>query len=278
LSVSGKLEIAAVQDLGGLGRAEGARVPYTWAHASIFPLLLPWLGVSLLLLIKRNRAPGAWWVWVAVLCGFALQPLLRVVLPLPSSSEREVVVQTLTALNFGMAAAWLLSGFLARKHRFLSFLALFGIIFGVATAAYLSQLWGDERGEAMVGGIAVALCAFIISGAISLVGLIARKRYGPVRLVVWSAVMVAGLCLLVLAPFFVFAVLSNPGIQDITKGFATALLVLFGMNLGTLLVYLVLAFATNFYRLRLKGLLHIQTEELPPVIAPAAVAELAGAK
>lgn len=266
-----------MQDLGGLGRTEGSHVAYSWTRASIFPLLLPWLGVSLLLLIKRNRAPGAWWVWAAVLCGFALQPLLRVVLPLPSSSEREVVVQTLTALSFGMAAAWLLVGFLGWKHRFLSFLALLGIILGFATGAYVSQLWGDERGEAVIGGIAIAMCAFIISGALSLAGLIARKRYGAVRLVVWSAVMVAGLSLLVLAPFFVFAVLSNPGI-NIIKGFAIALLVLFGMNLSTLLVYLVLAFATNFYRLRLKGLLHVETEELPPVIAPAASAELAGAK
>jgi len=266
-----------VQDLDGLGRTEGARVAYTWARASIFPLLLPWFGVCLLLLIKRNRAPGAWWVWAAVLCGFALQPLLRAVLPLPSSSEREVVVQTLTALNFGMAAAWLLSGFLAGKHRFLSFLALFGFIFGVAAAAYLAQLWGDESGEAMVGGIAVAMCAFIISGALSLAGLIARKRYNPLRLVVWSAVMVAAFSLLVLVPFLVFAVLSNPGI-NIIQGFATALLVLFGMNLSTLLVYLVLAFATNFYRLRLKGLLHVETEELPPVIAPPVAADLAGAK
>jgi hypothetical protein len=51
-----------------------------------------------------------------------------------------------------------------------------------------------------------------------------------------------------------------------------------GITFGVMLPFLVLSFANNLYRERLKGLLHLGGAEAPPVVTPplSAVPEAAG--
>ncbi len=89
--------------------------------------------------------------------------------------------------------------------------------------------------------------------------------------------MTIGATFLVLAPFFIFAGLANPGRVPIAE-FLEGLGLLAGMNLAMLLIYLVLSLATGFYRQRLIGLLRLGAPEQPPVIPVPPALELTGAK
>ena len=88
--------------------------------------------------------------------------------------------------------------------------------------------------------------------------------------------VVAATCL-VIAPFFAFAWMANPGRVPIAE-FLEGVGLMAGMNLSMLLVYLVLSFATGFYRRRLIGLLRLGAPEQPPVIPVPPALELTGAK
>ncbi len=261
-----------------MGEIEGTRVAYIWTPASLFPRLVPWLALLALLALKRNRAAGAWWIWAGVLGGFAMETLLRAPAGLIPSQPLDALAEALEAMNFGLAAVWLLSGYLAWKHRFLSFLAILGIglVFGMGCNV-LGQFDSNGLGEAILGGVIVAMNALIISVALSLAGLVNRRRYRPVRLLVWSTVLTIAAATLIVAPFFIMATLGNPGRVPV-KEFLQGLGLLAGMNLALVLVYLLLSFVTGFYRQRLIGLLQLGTLEPPPVISPEPAPELAAAK
>lgn len=266
-----------MQDLGGLGAREGTRVVHTWTPPSVFPSLVPWVALLALLALKPNRAGGAWWIWGAVFGGIGFQALLRTCVTFLPSQPLEALAEALQALNLGMAAVWLLSGYLSWRHGFLTYLGTLGILAGFSGGAYLlGQSWGGG-GEAVISGTVVALGAFVIASALGLAGWLSRNHYRPVVLSVLCGLAVAVVSLLVLAPFAVFAVVTSPGSFPVLE-FLQGVGLLTAMNLGLLLVYLVLAFASDFYRQRLKGFLHLGTHERPPVIAPPLGVELAGAK
>ncbi|HEY5911429.1 MAG TPA: hypothetical protein VJA21_12585 [Verrucomicrobiae bacterium] len=252
-----------------MGAPEGARVAVNWVPPSILPHLVPWLALLALLALKPNRAAAAWWIWLPVLFStLGLEYLLRASASFIPSQGLEMLIEGLKALSFGLAAVWLLSGYLAWKHRFLTFLAVLGISLGFGEATYLlSQVVSGGGLEAMLGAVMIAFCTLIISTGLALAGLICRKRYGASRVLAWCVVMVVAMTTLAVTPFFVFAVVANPG-QTPIKEFFQSLGLLAGINAGALAVYLLFSFACRFYRDRLKGLLHLGAPELPPMIAP----------
>ncbi len=226
--------------------------------------------------LKRNRAAGAWWIWAGILGGLALDPLFRACAGFVPSQPLEELAEALKALSFGFAAVWLLAGYLEWKHRLVSFLAVLGIslAFGIG-AGLVTRSWSMP--DAFVRVLIVALGSVMCSVALSLTGLICRKSYSPIRLLAWAVPIVAVSTALILAPFFFFAFLSNPGRVPV-KELAQSVAVMAGMNLGVLLIYLLLSIATAFYRRRLQGLLHLGERELPPVIAPIPAPEFVTAK
>ncbi len=261
-----------------MGAVEGPRLAYTWTRTNVVPSLIPWLVLLGLLTLKPNRAPGAWWIWAAVLCSLGLPHLIAAAVPFLGGGPRDLLTEVLMAVGLGIAASWLLPGILVRKGRFLTWLAWFGVSVVFSLGFYLtSQSWGEAVVPIPVGAIVIGVCLFIISVALSLAGLITRKRYTPFRLAVWSAVMVAALASLVLMPFFIFALYDSPG-ANVRREFGQALGLLIGMNIGVLLVYLVLSLATAFYRERLRALLHLTAPQLVPTPAPAPEIEFSETK
>ena len=73
--------------------------------------------------------------------------------------------------------------------------------------------------------------------------------------------------LVVIAPFFVTAMIASPGNVPVAALIGTVLCTT-GISFGLLLPFLILSFANDFYRVRLKDLLHLGREAPPPVIAP----------
>jgi hypothetical protein len=235
---------------------------------SIFPNAAPWLALLALLALKRNRSPAAWWIWLAVIGGLVLEGLLRGSGSFLPSQPLDMLAEALKAVNFGLAAVWLWSGYLGWKHRFLAFVALFGILTAFGGAYCLVTHAGENGTEDTIGSLTVvALSALILSLALSLAGLICRNRYRPVRLLLWCLVMALASSGLVLAPFFVFALLSAG--QLVIWEFLLASMILAGMNCGVLLVYLVFSFVNGFYRGRLQALLKIRGTGPPPAFVPA---------
>ncbi len=278
MTASGKLEIAASQDLGGLGAREGPPVSFNWTPVSVVPHLIPWLAILALLALKSNRAPGAWSIWAAVICGFLLDAGLRASATLIPAQPLDALSAALKSLNFGLAAVWLFSGKLEWKHRFLTFLGMLGILilFGFGTFL-VSETGRNASGEEAAIGIVLGMNIFIVAVALSLGGLICRKRYQPVALLCWSAVMVVALIALIMAPFLVFAIVTNPG-QLAVREFAEGFMLLAAMNFGTILVYLLLSFVSGFYRERLKGFLKLGQQEAPPLVPPLVTVEMAATK
>ena len=259
-------------DLGGLGAKEGAPVNYHWTVPSIIPSLLPWLAVLLLLLVKSNRCGQAWWIWVPLGCVAAVGQLLQPAFGFIPSETAAMFLDLVSSLAIGVAAVWLLAPQLARSHRLLTFLCLVPTLGIFSLFSFLmKQDWGG-------GGTAVALAmlvplaigVFVVAVAILLAGLACRGRYRPWGLYLWIFLSLLALWLVILTPFFAFAMIVSGG-QLPWQEFFVVVLVLTAAGFGTLLPFLVLSSANSLFRERLKLLLHLGRETLPPVLPPAVV-------
>jgi hypothetical protein len=231
-----------------------------------------------LLAFRRNREPSAWWVFAALACGFGLQPLLRSTLSFIPSQPLDAFADAVNAVNFGLGAVWLVSGYLVWRHRFVTFLAILATLscYGAATFI-LGVSWDGGMGETMISATIVLISAFILALALTLAGLACRHRYRPIRLSAWSLVFSVAGSLLVISPFLLIALINNPGRLMLAE-FLESVGVLAGISFGVMLPYLVICFFNEFYRERVKGLLHLGREEAPPVIVAAPVAQEAVAK
>jgi hypothetical protein len=198
----------------------------------------------------------------------------------------DVLFDIPVAMAFGLAVLWLLPPCLGRGHRlsaFLSewFLLLAFILFSFAALAGWNQgaepIIGllDPRQFAATAGVGLmgaplvvplALLASVVAAAMALGGLACRGRYHPCRIclrlflslvAVWFAVAAALHFLCPAASLF-----------GIEFGILLCLaLFMAGFTFAMLLPFLVLSWASPFYRERLKALLNVKPET-PPVAAP----------
>ena len=265
----------AYADLGGLGSKQGAPVTYDWVMPSLTPQVLPWLAILALLMLKPNRCAMAWWILVPLACvAWASNPpeSLRELLP---SSQFDIFLELIGALGFGLAAVWLLSGYLDWKHRMLAFL---GILVALGAFGLLTCVVRQGLGiETLQAGIFVAASALVISVALTLAGLVCRGRYGGLRLSLWLFGALVLVWLLVIGPFAVIAAIASGGNVPLGQ-FLGVVPMMAGFSFGVVLPFLVLSFANGFYRERLKGLLHLGAAAPPPMITSRmqAVLEAAG--
>ena len=259
--------MVAYSDLGGLGSKQGVAVAYDWLMPSLMPQVLPWLAILVLLMLKPNRCASAWWVLVPLGCVAGVASAPQSWLELLPSSQFEMFLEWIGALGFGLAAVWLLSSYLGWKHRMLTFLWMLVAQLGFSMLAFaIRQGWEETGPETMQVGIAVAASVLVVSVALSLVGLVCRRRYGWLRLSLWLMAAVVVVWLVVIGPFFLIAVISSGGNVPLVAVFGVVG-VAAGITFGVLLPFLVLSFANGFYRERLKGLLHLGAAPTPPVIA-----------
>ena len=258
----------AVSDLGGLGAKEGSPVVYNWTRPNPLPVLLPWLAVLLLLLLKPNRCAQAWWIWVPVGCVAGAEAVLRSELGFIPSSLQDMLGGTVGAVGFGLAAVWLIAGYLGWKHRAVAWVGTLLALGGMSLLAFVISQGLEGVGPQMFQGmILLAAGALVISLAITLAGLVYRGRYGVLRLCLWLITALLAVWLLLTGPFFAFAMIFSPSNVPVLALVGTVF-ALAGVSFGVLLPFLVLSFVNAFYRARLKDLLHVGREADPPVIAP----------
>ena len=259
LTAGGKLTIVASSDLGALGSRDGSPITCEWVPG-IAPLLLPWLAILGLLALKPNRRAAAWLIWLPLGCvaGFTLAPLP--ILP----EDTNFFLDVMAALGVGLAAVWLLTSYLRRSHRLLTFLCLLCTLAGFSALAALAKQGLNV--ELLQIGIVLAAGILASAAALSLGGLICRGRYRPAGLCLWLLVSLASIWLLIAAPIFLIAVIAAGESISWNEFFVPVLGIAAG-NFALLLPFLILSSANPFYRERLKALLHVRPEAPPPLSA-----------
>jgi hypothetical protein len=251
----------ASSDLGGLGPKDGAPVAYDWALPSLAPLFLPWLAVLVLLTLKPNRRGEAWWIWLPLGCVAGLAMLSS--FDDSTFSNLGMFLEVIFAMTFGFAAVWLLSSYLGRSHRILTFLCVLPTLAGFSLLTFMAREgWTPEGGEALQVGILLALGAFAISVALMVSGLLCRSRYRPVGIYLWLFVSLTVVWFVVATPFLVFAMIASggriPWVAMFAGGFAMA-----AVSFAALLPFLVLSSCSPLFRERLKQLLNVSGPALP---------------
>ena len=256
-------------DLGGLGAKEGAPVSYQWTPPSLIPSFLPWLAVLLLLLVKSNRCGQTWWIWVPLGCVAVIEQLSRSAFEFLSSGGADIFLEMAGSLAFGVAAVWLLAPQLARSHRLLTFLCIVPTLGIFSLFSFLmKQDWGGgDTALALAMLVPLAIGVFVVAVAILLAGLACRGRYRPLGLYLWIFLSLLALWLVILTPFFAFAMIVSGG-QLPWQEFFVVVLVLTAAGFVTLFPFLVLSSANSLFRERLKLLLHLGRETPPPVLPP----------
>jgi hypothetical protein len=261
--------------LGALGAKEGLPFEYNWALPSMGPLLFPWLVILGLLALKPNRRAAAWWVWLPLGCVAVMEQLSLSATGFLPSGTADMFLELAGALAFGIAAVWLLAAQLARSHRLLTFLCLLPVLAGFTLFGFLvKQDWsGDGAIVALVTVVPLAIGVLVVAAALLLTGLACRGRYRPLGLYLWIFLSLLALWLVILTPFFAFAMVVSGG-QLPWQEFFIIVLVLTATGFATLFPFLVLSSASPFFRERLKALLHVRPEVPPPMNTPLPDAQL----
>ncbi len=249
---------------------------------NIAPLLLPWLAVLALLALPSNRNARAWWIWAplvgVVLAGAGLEAAAGAA----NNEELSFSVQAACAGAFGLAAVWLLGAGLARRGRAVSIVLMALAFTAVSLLAFVvspvwEQLW-DLRRYAPLILLYMLLywitCGLVFAGGLNLTGWMCRKRFTCPRVLfrlpfwLWVMWLVAGALLGCVMTFVIHDSFE-------WMGMLMGTLVLALVSFGIILPYLILSFASSFYRQRLKELLRLPTADAsPPAPTPSPVAEL----
>jgi hypothetical protein len=264
LTAGGNLSIVTSSDLGGLGAKNGTPVAYKWELPGMGPQLLPWLAILGLLVLKTNRTASAWLIWLPVGCVLALT-----LLPLSLPAGSDILPDVFGALAFGMAATWLLSGYLRKSHRLITFFCILFTLAGFSLLAFVARESADLLEFQLVPfAIVLGVGVFISAVALSLGGWLCRRSYHPFALGVWLFVSLFIVWLAVTGPFFIVALISSGGAIPWSEFFVPVL----GMaaaNFVLLLPFLILSSANSLFRERLKFLLHVPSPAPPTLNLPA---------
>jgi hypothetical protein len=230
--------------------------------------MLPWLALLSLLLLKPNRCAQAWWIWASVAGVAAVGAASQSEMSFMPSSQAQFFGGAVNAAGFGLAAVWLVAGYLRWKHRALAWVGTLLALAGFSLLTYgIAQAAEGIGGETLAGMVLLTIGAAVISLAIALAGLACRGRYRPLGLCLWLLSALVVVWLLVMGPLFLVAVVFSSG-HIPALALAEFVLSAAALSFGVLLPFLILSFANAFYRARLKDLLHLGRETPPPVLAP----------
>ena len=174
--------------------------------------------------------------------------------------------QVTRALAFGLAAVWLTATHLASKVRILTSLNMLAVLAGFGLLAYITgQDWSEAASQQFVAPVFLGVLALAIVTALSLAGLVCRRRFQPLRLLFWMLVWLAAVFAVIMLPFGLLAFFTSGGEVWIELGGAILVGTLVGF--AVVLPFLLLAFANGLYRERFRHLLRLELASPPPLLA-----------
>ena len=160
--------------------------------------------------LKPNRCAGGWLIWLPLGCVFAFTLALPPILPAgtrlfswmssprwpsgwPPSGCCQIICGGNIACSRSLCVLLALAGFSAAGRR--------------------GQTRPGPAGKRIACKSAFVLAIGVLAStvALSLGGLICRSRYRPLGLYLWLLILLAGVWLVIAAPFFLFAVIASGG-------------------------------------------------------------------
>ena len=262
LTVGGQLSIVASHDLGALGAKDGMPVIYNWVagHCADDAAVAGDSGIAGL---ETESSRGC----LADLAADRMPDRDSIRRSRRASrTERNLSAMPLPTWRLVWRVVWLLSDYLRRGHRILTFLCVLLAMAGFSALAFVSQQSLNMTSETISVAIALAVGVATTTAALSLCGLICRGRYRPIGLYVWLLLVLAVTWLVIFGTFYLLITLAQRGAVEAGEVFLPILALAAG-NFAVLLPFLILLSASPLYRERLKALLHVKPEP-PPMPAP----------
>lgn len=220
-----------------------------------------WIVLALaILLFRENRYPRVLLIFIPIFLIRLLWSWFQPVLGAPSD-VLEVFRALIDALAVGMAVLWLLAYKLGNRNRFISFLLALIVLVGITVVAVVSyQVWASFINNGLVIfqslGIATMLLIFVLAGRHC------RKRYGPWRFMLWLALWTMVISLLAIIAYFLIAEVRSDPVEELIRQMPQVLLVglIFAICIYLLnLPFMILAFATPFFRERFYAYFHLKS-------------------
>ena len=239
-------------DIADLGPNQGAEAGYNWKWYHNTPSLALWLVLAAaLILIKANRTPRILLILVPLLIVKVLWFLLIQMMDFRSPGDVEMFNMMFNSLIAGITFLWLFAPKLGRFNPWIVFFLAFALIsmfFLLGSVSYLGFLFSQDAvvALAMLGVVALAMLLGYV-----LAGWRCRKRYGPVRFMLWLAVWMVAACLACIIVFYIITFFIQKVPISITRILFMASIM--GLILAIFLYvinlpYMILALRNSFFR------------------------------
>jgi len=268
----GEIRFVSSVDISNLGPKQGAEVVYNWRWYHSIPSLALWLVLAAaLILIKTNRTPRILFILVPLLIVNILWFLLTQMMGFSSSTDVEMFNMMFNSLVTGITFLWLFAPKLGRYNPWIAFflaLALIETVFLVGIVSYLG--FGFSQNAVVALAMLAVLALGMLLGFV-LASWRCRKRYGPVRFLLWLAVWMVAACLACTLVFyaivcFVLCFVQKAPIPISTILFvASAVGLVFAVCLYVInLPYMILALRSSFFRERFYACLRLKAMPAAP--------------
>ena len=169
-------------------------------------------------------------------------------------------------LAVGVAAVWLLGGYLRGKPGPLVFLGMLFILTGFGAMTFAATADWGEFGLQFAMFVVLGVAALVMALSLRLAGWFCRRQLRALKLSLWLLACLAAIWLLVVTPFAVITAAVSDGVE--WWSMLGGALAFAGASFAVILPFLILAFANAFYRERLKGLLGLAAPSTPPPVIP----------
>jgi len=249
-------------DIGDLGPNQGAEAGYNWRWYHSIPNLTLWLVLAAaLIFIKANRTPRILLILVPLLIVNILWYLLTQMMDFASPGDVEMFNMMFNSLVAGITFLWLFAPKLGRFNPWIAFFLAFALIsmfFLLGSVSYLGFVFSQE---AVVALAILGVAALAMLLGFVLAGWRCRKRYGPVRFMLWLAVWMVAACLVCILLFYTIVFFAQKAPIPITTILFVASVV--GLVLGGCLYvinlpYMILALRSSFFRERFYACLRLK--------------------
>jgi len=257
--------ISSPQDIGSLGIKEGTATIYPWKwYYSVSALGLWIVLAAAILLVRDNLNPRVLLIFIPIFLVRLLWSGFHPILGAPSD-VLAVLGILIDAFVVGMAMLWLLAYKLGNRNRLISFMLALGVLVAVSFVAIVShQAWSSRATFQIFVNQALWIVTMLL--VFVLAGWRCRKRYGPLRFMLWMALWMIVISLVGMIIFFLISVRpsGNELIEHIPEVLVAGLILalcIYMLNLP----FMILAFVTPFFRERFYAYFHLKSM---PIVSP----------
>lgn len=261
------MKIIPSANLGDLGPKQGQAAAFNWKWYYSVPGFAIWFVlIAVIALPKSNHNINVLTILLPIAVLNLLWPILVKVTSMPSSGASQFFA-IFQSMLIGIAILWLMGDYISRFGGFIKFLLSLAIMVITAGVGFLSYSTRLSR-EVPVFLVLLICMAFALLLAIIISRRFCRKKYSPVRFMLWLAVWTILLGSFSTLIFFIlgsFILSSWPSrlIQQLIQVLLIGLI--FGLFIYVInLPYMLLGFVNPFFRQRFYACLRLKPK---PIIA-----------